>query len=141
MNIKEDLKELVNFEKNTEDIHMVKGDQHVDDVYDGMPWMAIFILFYAIFTKRYKAEHMIGTVFKYCVYFIVFGLLIDILFGAYSEVGNTLNYALDGYEIVWFVCAWRRIYVQVLERNGFHKVDVIEKTKNNVKELSNDDEQ
>ena len=120
MDIKKDLKELVTFEKNTEDIHMVNGNQRVDNVYTGLPWLAMFSWVYAIFTKRYKAEHMIGTVFKYCVYFMVFGFLIDILFGAYSEIGNALSWALNGYEIAWFVCSWRRIYVQVLERNGFH---------------------
>lgn len=138
MDIKKDLKELVNLEKNTEDIHMVKGDQHVDDIYDGMPWMAIFNWIYAIFTERYKTEHMVGTTFKYYIYFAVFQLLVDFLFGWYSVIGFFLASFLSLYQIAWFICSWRRIYVQVLEQNGFHKVDVIEKTKNNVKELSND---
>lgn len=133
MDIKKDLKELMTVEKNTHDIHMVKGNQRVDDVYTGLPWLAMFTWVYAIFTKRYNAKHMIGTVFKYCVYFMVFGFLIDILFGAYSEIGNLLNIILSTYQTLWFIMSWRRIYVQVLERNGFHKVD----TNNTINELSN----
>ena len=93
----------------------------------------MFTWVYAIFTKRYNAEHMIGTVIKYCIYFMVFGFLIDILFGAYSEIGNLLNMILSTYQTVWFILSWRRIYVQVLERNGFHKVD----TDDTINELSN----
>lgn len=123
MDIKKDLKELVTLNKNTQDIHMVKGNQRVDDIYTGLPWLAMFNWLYAIFTKRYKAEHMAGTVFKYVVYFWIASLLIGLLFGYDSVIGYVLSEALTIYQTVWFICSWRHIYIQVLERNGFHKVD------------------
>lgn len=133
MDIKKDLKELVTLNKNTQDIHMVKGNQRVDDIYTGLPWLAMFNWVYAVFTKRYQADHMLGTVFKYVIYFWVASLLIGILFGYDSVIGYVLSEALTIYQTVWFILSWRRIYVQVLERNGFHKVD----TDDTINELSN----
>ena len=58
---------------------------------------------------------------------------LGILFGYDSVIGYVLSEALTIYQTVWFILSWRRIYVQVLERNGFHKVD----TDDTINELSN----
>lgn len=77
INVKEDLKELVNFESNKDDIKMVNAAGDVkEDKYDGPTYLAIFTWIYALCTSRYKTPRLFGEIFKYTLYVWVVGLVL-----------------------------------------------------------------
>ncbi|EQC60308.1 hypothetical protein N219_10405 [Limosilactobacillus fermentum MTCC 8711] len=82
INVKEDLKELVNFESNKDDIRMVNAAGDVkEDKYDGPTYLAIFTWIYALCTSRYKTPRLFGEIFKYTLYVWVVGLVLMFLLG------------------------------------------------------------
>ncbi|MEK1425288.1 hypothetical protein HCZ22_00935 [Limosilactobacillus fermentum] len=120
INVKEDLKELVNFESNKDDIKMVNAAGDVkEDKYDGPTYLAIFTWIYALCTSRYKTPRLFGEISKYTLYVWVVGLVLMFLLGSF---GNGLATLLDIYFCVWCVISWRRLYVKVLTEEGYKPV-------------------
>ncbi|MCT3441137.1 hypothetical protein EFQ43_05385, partial [Limosilactobacillus fermentum] len=91
INVKEDLKELVNFESNKDDIRMVNAAGDVkEDKYDGPTYLAIFTWIYALCTSRYKTPRLFGEIFKYTLYVWVVGLVLMFLLGSFGNGLATL---------------------------------------------------